>query len=1088
MQDIDRAYLRDWQHSRIWNALNDRTRKEADDVCLAVGQILPDIQHLLSSADTSPPDFTLHDSQHSFRVAERMAELAGGVIEAMSAYELAFLLLSAYLHDMGMSPPQRYVDQHFTFALCGRSDSLSQRQIDEFISWLDFFNASVPLAIGEVSPGDMRRARFLVSHYCREKHVDWTEDWIESHLTGLKMGSYHKWVDDLKALCRSHHEGYDSLSGEAFAARIVGKYGQVVHLRYLACLLRLADILEFSPDRTPDVILQHRDIHESSVVYWHKDQSVSCLFENNRITLVARPTTAYIHRAIEDMVLAIEGELTLVRRLNDEQPFWISTFQNSSLYHRWDIDSQVRKNITPHKDLYEYVDGAFRPDTDKLLQLLSGVELYGDALVAVRELLQNAFDAVKEQMAYERLARPDPSSQDLEGSVAALHQIVVALTRESGGTWLTCRDTGAGMSKSIIINSLLVSGNTHRADINRLRRRCVANKVRFNRTGKFGLGVLSYFMLADRLQIRTRRSSVSEGTESTGWHFETDGVGSFGELRKDVEWKQGTEIKLRIRAEKEEACNELVQYMARHISMAPCDVIVSKFDERPTLFGMGWSDYRNIVVSPVEIEKNSPHAAAVPMEVVKTQVSDALRWKEIHGDLPNGLGAYRLSFPTFDTSYGLSPAFFLHQSEGASNKAITFSSDTSRYFFLPDHSIAMSWYGISVYPSRGDHGSNDWDDLVRRFAAFGVLQVDWRDEKAGSINIARDSLALSEAAVSALEVARESIVKEVTKLFCVDETTPLGVLQLLYLQTAVKLSVSAPWLWRDGSGGAILSKVRFPLVDHNYFYPEKYSEKGAMLRLNGQRVTEALGMHEAAAFTDHPKGRSSYSSEYWAWCIKHSCHPDRLVEVKDDSLPMMVTVVWDGPPRTKPLFLRGFRCKFPPKWRHAAVAVLRGYTNGVKSIWNVDHAAVGKVEAKHERWVLDKIGPNDLSSFDPRKLSHGLLKSAGRMAAWLCLHLAFPPEAGPVVAAEKSLKSMENLWRELAEDGVFMDTMWSRIGGADCEDKGIVCLDFQSNTSGSPKCWFVDRSGFHVVRNIGQLRKIAPYPGDEWLLSVVDSE
>jgi hypothetical protein len=40
-----------------------------------------------------------------------------------------------------------------------------------------------------------------------------------------------------------------------------------------------------------------------------------------------------------------------------------------------------------------------------LPQILSGKELYGNELIAIRELLQNAFDAVREQVAYERLTK-----------------------------------------------------------------------------------------------------------------------------------------------------------------------------------------------------------------------------------------------------------------------------------------------------------------------------------------------------------------------------------------------------------------------------------------------------------------------------------------------------------------------------------------------------------------------------------------------------------------------------------------------------------------------------------------------------------
>ena len=66
----------------------------------------------------------------------------------------------------------------------------------------------------------------------------------------------------------------------------------------------------------------------------------------------------------------------------------------------WRLAPAVVRDIRPANDSYEYIDGAFRPDEARLLQLLSGEQLYGNPLVAVREeLLQNAFDAVREKIA-----------------------------------------------------------------------------------------------------------------------------------------------------------------------------------------------------------------------------------------------------------------------------------------------------------------------------------------------------------------------------------------------------------------------------------------------------------------------------------------------------------------------------------------------------------------------------------------------------------------------------------------------------------------------------------------------------------------
>ena len=73
-----------------------------------------------------------------------------------------------------------------------------------------------------------------------------------------KMGAAR--TKDLVALCRSHHEGYGELIQARFDPIPVPTCGAVVHRRFLATALRTADILEFDPERTPEVIFSHRAI------------------------------------------------------------------------------------------------------------------------------------------------------------------------------------------------------------------------------------------------------------------------------------------------------------------------------------------------------------------------------------------------------------------------------------------------------------------------------------------------------------------------------------------------------------------------------------------------------------------------------------------------------------------------------------------------------------------------------------------------------------------------------------------------------------------------------------------------------------
>src|ERR1041384_2463073 len=100
-----------WKQTELWKAIDSRTkdadagrRAVADEVTLRLRNILPDIERVLAKGETAAADFTLHDEGHGYRVAQRIAHLLGSNLEHLSSSELALLLLSAYLHDIGMTP------------------------------------------------------------------------------------------------------------------------------------------------------------------------------------------------------------------------------------------------------------------------------------------------------------------------------------------------------------------------------------------------------------------------------------------------------------------------------------------------------------------------------------------------------------------------------------------------------------------------------------------------------------------------------------------------------------------------------------------------------------------------------------------------------------------------------------------------------------------------------------------------------------------------------------------------------------------------------------------------------------------------
>jgi hypothetical protein len=285
-----------------------------------------------------------------------------------------------------MTPEQGRVKAHFELLNDGTTERLEENEIDEFRVWLSeaWPTWKFPL---DGMPNRSRTINYIISHYCRHKHNAWSEDWIRKNLSTFSLGTYAEWMEDLTEICKSHHFGYSVLVGHRFDPALAGAPSKIVHLRYLAVLLRMADILEFDPERTPDIIFQLRDIAPSSKVFWWKDHAISTAINDGQVTISARPRTAAIHKAIVVMCDEIDHELETCRRLAEETRFEKRPFPGPDLPHRWSLHSTVHRTIRPLADAYEYIEGSFRPHAVRLLGLLTSSSLYLTKHDAIRELL-----------------------------------------------------------------------------------------------------------------------------------------------------------------------------------------------------------------------------------------------------------------------------------------------------------------------------------------------------------------------------------------------------------------------------------------------------------------------------------------------------------------------------------------------------------------------------------------------------------------------------------------------------------------------------------------------------------------------------
>jgi hypothetical protein len=1056
----------------LWNVLHRSGSAEAADVLAALGTILPSIELVLASAATSPTDFTLHDDQHAFRVAQQMAEiLPPSVLEALNPYELGLLILSAYLHDIGMTPQQRLLERHWKALICtpeSLESPLTQSEREHFQAWLDDYadDIQLPLCTAAPTEDEVRLADKLVTHYARARHNDWSEAWISTHLAGRTLGSYEDWVADLIALCRSHHYGYEELRDARFDPRQAGSGGAVVHLRYLACVLRVADVLDVDPERTPDVVFAHRQIAAESVLYWRKDHATWLSRTGTALVITARPYRAAMEKAIRETAAGIEAELQLVARLNREIPFAYCSFRGV-LPHTWDYPEAIDLQVQPFQNAYVYIDGAFRPNTRKLLQLLSGTQLYRDPLVAIRELIQNACDAIKEEIALQRLRTGSATDE----YIARQHKVELRLEQRDDRYWLVCTDTGVGMTQSIIRDYLLVSGAGRRHDIADLERRCRAAGFVLKRTGEFGIGVLSYFMLADRVEMRTRRThSVGGVTEPTGWYFETEGVGSFGELRRDEGAQQGSEVRLRLRKDeiKDPAASFLRvrKYLHETLRVLPCS-----FELTSPLAGCesltiahGWVreerelneelvrrlQQRDTQDLPLELmpraDQERIKATQIHYDEIRREARDAVRWHSKAGDLPDGLGTYRIHVPVFALSGGISAGFLRSHVDG---NQISIGRVGKGIMFRPEFESHHSWRGMATHLVL----ENEHRRTVARRRRF-KCEIDWTDRRAGELSVDRGAFAGTVAAIEALRwVGGQG---ELLEGEVVDrEPSAFDLVNVNLCARAKRARINSSWtVTYSETDPEVWAGVGLPAVSSRAFSYRPMPSRA--LLLNGKRVSVV------PALRGHDED-SHYEGIGWPGTV---WSPDRLV-VCDEGWRLLPVPIWeqaqahdDAGNRMPPV------SRFPPGWKHVCCSV-----TDLGIVWNRAHPLMSLADAAAWTWWNNAGG----EEADPLEFRAAIVAEPKRAAAWLA----------SVVAGT----SPRARWQSILErDSAFAEQVWTAVFGAP-EKRGrniarttLVVWRESTNARGLR----VFRPDGYEWVDVGAFGGLLPKPSASWILSFAE--
>lgn len=513
-------------------------------------------------------EYTPHDISHINSILKSLDWIIPKKTQNdLSPADWLLIVLSLYFHDMGMLVTRREFDNR------------SQSEFPKFRD--DMFSGTAGVdykaEIDKLSAD--RQDRFLYQEFVRAKHAERVRDWILGHANAhagistdvlaqtetLLSPLGPRFRKDLALVCESHHlDDLDEFRKYPTSQPYGSSDRETANVHYAALVLRTADLLHVTSDRAPSVLFHTiNPTNPVSQQEWCKQKAVLSVRGQLARDKDGTPREELPRDTVEIHALftSEDGFFGLTSYLSYVEVQLKKTFEWAQL--------AVKKQAARFDMPWKYIDTRhieadgfiphpfeFTLDQAKILDLLIGHTLYNDTSVVLRELVQNALDAVRLQEVIEQ----STNSSAIRGSVQ--------IRWDSKARELTVEDNGTGMTQQIVEAHLLKVGSSRYQD-NDFKKKF----PKFTSISRFGIGILSAFMISDEIEILTCSPDDEFARHLSlrsvhGKYLVRTLAKSSPELQ--ALHPHGTRVKLRVRASAE---LEDVEDVARKWIVVPgCDV------------------------------------------------------------------------------------------------------------------------------------------------------------------------------------------------------------------------------------------------------------------------------------------------------------------------------------------------------------------------------------------------------------------------------------------------------------------------------------------------------------------------------------
>lgn len=447
------------QESHLYMWLKEKNSKflsNLDEVISYANTMLPQISNVFAS-------YTVHGIKHSINVMEYMYALITD-IDRLSELEVAMLIYSALLHDIGM-----VVNPDEIKEIKADHTILGERKYSKVF---DKYGDELTALQECIRPVHGKRSR------------DYIEKRIDEKLFLIPESTVVSFRYELALICMSHNEDFEWIKKNLRNDEKKGHFD--LNAQYVAILLRISDYLDIDEQRAPLYLYKYLSPKEYSDLEWKQHFVIE-----NYDKVIKNPKTGVleiffqgtsqdpsVHRKLLKYFDAINGELKNAVSLCES-----FTSDKYLLLLKTNVVNKIQTRGFSFSDL------RLSLDYNAVTNLLMGEHIYGDKKYGLRELIQNSIDACKTM---------EESAKQMQKFRYQSYQPYISVILDKDRKKVMVMDNGSGMSINILKKYFLNVGVSYYvSDDYKLQGRS------YSPIGHYGIGFLACFMLSDKVEVNT---------------------------------------------------------------------------------------------------------------------------------------------------------------------------------------------------------------------------------------------------------------------------------------------------------------------------------------------------------------------------------------------------------------------------------------------------------------------------------------------------------------------------------------------------------------------------------------------------------